>query len=103
MPRESKIKEEEGCRVITAMFTEWLRWDLPEPIGKREYYQRRGTLYVETEPGSDQFIEYKPSFCSVCDSGAFKRADSIYVDTTVSNDDRTPSAPGVFRGVTNIA
>tara|TARA_B110001450_G_scaffold201331_1_gene190416 strand:- start:559 stop:876 length:318 start_codon:yes stop_codon:yes gene_type:complete len=89
---------------IEAQFKERLTWNIPFDIGCREYYQRRGTLYLETQPGSETFESYKPMHSSVHDGDGFKTSIELSHSMTeaMRHDETLFSLKGHFTGVYDV-
>ena len=88
----------QGGDCITAVFHVWLTWKLPFPLAERDYYQRRGTLYVETQPGCGTYQAYKPVHCTAHGSDGFKHEQEIMQQDPLGGCDLI-SQEGVFGGV----
>ena len=86
---------------VEARFEECLTWKIPFDIGNRDYYQRRGTLYIEIQPGSETYESYKPINSSVHDGDAFKTSINLSHVVTEARHDchKTTSLKGQFTGV----
>ena len=82
---------------ITASYTNWLTWQLDFSLRGKEYYARRGTLYVEMEPGSDIYKAFKPVYSTAHDTDGFKRPEAILEDQPVKS--MGFSEEGLFAGV----
>ena len=86
---------------IEARFEESLMWRIPFDIGSRDYYQRRGTLYIEIQPGSGTYESYKPIHSSVHDGDAFKTSIELSHSVTEARHDET-SIKGQFTGIYDV-
>ena len=85
---------------VEGRFTEFLTWRLPFSLDGRDFYQRRGTLYVETVAGSQEYETFKPCYSTAHDSDAFKRAEQLDIISNVTGEEaQRHSARGKFQGL----